>query len=101
MSLEVFLTLVGCISAFTALVVEAGKDLFPKNRNYNVTASIVSFVTTIFVCMAYVVFFEQTVDNKLVICFIAVAVCSWLSSMLGFDKIKQTLIQLGVDKWVI
>lgn len=94
MSVEVFLYVIMAISVVTGLVVEALKKIIKRN-DYNIIAGYVSLVLTVCVAAGYAVWNGIGVDAKYIIFFICVAFASWLSAMLGFDKVKQAIIQIG------
>lgn len=95
--LDSFLITLFAISVITSLVVQAIKQILDeKGINYsaNALASIVSIVLSIFSMIAYVVLENVAFTNSLVIYVIVIIVGSWLCSMLGYDKVKQTLLQI-------
>lgn len=94
MTVEVFVYLIMAISVVTGLVVEALKMIVKRN-DYNIIAGFVAIILTICAAGGYAIWNQITIDARYVIFFIGVAFASWLSAMLGFDKVKQALIQIG------
>lgn len=94
MSVEIFVYVIMAISIVTGLVVEALKMIIPRN-DYNIIAGFVAVILTVIAATGYALWNEILIDTKYIIFFTGVAFASWLSAMLGFDKIKQALIQIG------
>ena len=82
----------------TTLVTEAAKKML-GDRKYsaNLLAACLSVVVSVFVCGAYVITKEVALTPKVWVGLVSLVVLSWLCSMLGFDKVKQTLLQLRGD----
>ena len=92
------LTAFAVISALTSLTVEALKKIFnAKGIKYssNLLAAIVSVVLTIAICVGGVLYSGVPFTIQEVIIMIAMTFLSFLSSTVGFDKIKQLFEQLG------
>lgn len=82
------------ISALTGLTVEALKKIFTELKleyKSNVLAAIVSVIITLAYCGGYVVLAGESITAPLVVNAIVLMFLSWLTAMLGYDKIKQTL----------
>ena len=91
-------TALAVISALTSLTVEALKKIFnEKGIKYssNLLAAIVSVVLTIAICVGGVLYSGVPFTIQEVIIMIAMTFLSFLSSTVGFDKVKQLLEQLG------
>lgn len=93
-SVELFMFILSAISVITGLVVEAFK-VFYKTDCYNLLAGIVAIALTAITSVFYALWYPVIIDCKYIIFFICLAFASWLSAMLGFDKIKQALLQIG------
>lgn len=80
-------------SAFTGLIVEAIKKMIDVKRP-NIVAAIVSVIVGIVVSIGYIYLsrIPFTIDSILYI--IGIVVLSWLVSMLGYDKVIQTILQI-------
>jgi hypothetical protein len=84
------------IASMTGLVTEAVKRLLTElNVKYysNTLAGVVSIVLSIIVGTSYVVFTDATFNAKTAVCIFALALISWVGSMIGYDKIIQLIGQ--------
>lgn len=93
MTSEVFMSLLLIISVFTSLCTEAVKKQFEGANN--VLAGSVSVIVSVATCVGYVIFTSATIDAKLIFSFVVLCVVGWMCSMLGYDKVIQTIKQLG------
>lgn len=94
MDIQNFLIIVSGISIVTGLIVEAIKKTIECDL-YNIIAGAVAVVLSMLVGVCYAVCVPVEVDARYVIFYLCVALASWLSAMLGFDKVKQALLQMG------
>lgn len=94
MNTEMFASLLLTISLLTSLMTEAIKKACPE-ISCNVTAGLVTTAVTVFSCLYFVAANHPTVDFQFIMTCIALWVMSWLSAMLGYDKVIQTLKQIG------
>lgn len=80
-------------SAFTGLIVEAIKKMINVKKP-NIVAAIVSVIVGIVVSIGYIYInhIAFTLDSILYV--IGIVVLSWLVSMLGYDKVIQTILQI-------
>lgn len=82
------------ISILTGLIVEALKkclDEFKVTYKANLLAALVAIVLSLGYCCGYIVLTGATLTGELVVNGIVLILMSWLTAMLGYDKIKQTL----------
>lgn len=65
------------------------------DRKYsaNLLAAIVSVVTAGLICTAYIILTETVLTPKVWVYIVAVTILSWLCAMVGYDKVKETLLQ--------
>lgn len=96
MTTSMFLVLLTLFSAITGLITEGVKKMAKDKANlsYNIVALIISLVVGIVGCAIYyqlnnILF---TVNN--VIYMVLMGFASGLVSMVGFDKVKQTVEQI-------
>ena len=93
MTIQLFMFLFTIGSLVSSLLTEAIKKSY-KNVSTNVIALIdavcVGVVGT--VCAYILMGIAFTLSN--VICIVLMAVCVWIGSMVGYDKVMQTLSQL-------
>ena len=94
MSVEAFLILLTAFSVITSLVTEAAKKV------YKAASNIVALVCSIVVSMAgsvvYFIYTDLPVTPKTVCFAFLLIIANWLCSMVGYDKVMQTLSQMGV-----
>ena len=96
MTWKVFLTLLLVISTLTSLVVEALKKFIGEDKKYssNLLAGIVAIVLSVVIGICYCIFFKIAFSSQIIIYIIALVLLSWLCSMLGYDKVIQSITQL-------
>ena len=98
MNSQFLLYVLAGIAVLTSLTVEALKKLFnEKEINYssNLLAVIVSTVLTVAICVEYILYTGITFTVQIAVTMIALIYLSFLSSTVGFDKVKQMIEQLG------
>lgn len=102
MNLEIFLIALFAVSLFTGLFTEAIKKwLDERGKTYysNALAGYVAVVLSVVVSVGYVILTEAALNAKMAVYLIALMVLSWLSSMIGYDKVVQTIQQIvGMKK---
>ena len=102
MNLEIFLIVLFAVSLFTGLFTEAIKKwLDERGKTYysNALAGYVAVVLSVVVSVGYVILTEAALNAKMAVYLIALMVLSWLSSMIGYDKVVQTIQQIvGMKK---
>lgn len=91
---ELMILLLAC-SAFTALVTEAVKKTVGDVLPSNILVAVVSVVVAGLICAGYVVMYDVALTTKTWVEIIALIILSWLCAMCGFDKVKQTILQIG------
>ncbi|MBQ9720325.1 MAG: aminopeptidase [Oscillospiraceae bacterium] len=99
MNYEFFAIALLIVSTLTGLVTEAVKKLRDERgmaTKPNTTAGIISLVLSVALGIAYIIFTAQEFTAQAIITIIALVFLSWLCAMLGYDKVIQTLAQLGV-----
>lgn len=97
MTFETFLILLLVITSFTTLFVEGIKKILEesgKTYKANILAGVTAAVLSVLVSAGYVIITETILNDKMWVYLIALVLLSWLSSMLGYDKIKQTILQI-------
>lgn len=80
-------------SLMTGLIVEAIKKMVEVKRA-NVVAAVVSVIVGIAVPVGYIVMNKILLDVNALLYIVSIVVLSWLCSMLGFDKVVQTISQI-------
>ena len=93
MTIELFIYLFTIGSTVASLLTQAIKKAYPdvsSNILALFSASVVGAIGTVFAYILIGVAFS--VQN--IICIVLMAVCIWIGSMLGYDKVLQTIRQL-------
>ena len=93
MTMTLFMFLLSFGASVTSLFTEALKRVF-ENVPSNVIALVSAVVVGIGGTSAVYVILEIPFDIKNIVCIILMTFCIWLSAMVGYDKLKQTLDQL-------
>jgi len=93
--MEMFLVAFFAISVITSLVVEGIKVLL-GDRAYsaNTLAAVVSVLVSVVSAVCYTVDNCVPLDEKNIVIYFLLCVGSWLCSMLGYDKVKQAILQI-------
>ena len=95
MTIEVFLLMLLAVSIFTGLTVEGIKVLLgDKKYSSNILACVVSIVLSVIVGVCYCILTMTIFDARIIICILALVFLSWLSAMVGYDKVIQSITQL-------
>lgn len=97
MSFEIFLLLLMIVSILTGLVTEGIKKLLDevkKPYRANLLAGIVAVVLSIGVDSGYIILTETAMNEKMAVILIALVLLSWLSAMVGYDKVIQAIGQI-------
>lgn len=100
MNIEFFLLMLMIVSIFTGLFTEAIKKVLDegKKKYYsNMLAGAVAVVLSIITWGAYVVMMEAQINAKMAVILIALVLLSWLSAMVGYDKVIQAISQFKVQ----
>ena len=98
MSITLFITILTIGGMVTALLTEAIKKMY-ANMKKDYSANIIALVNAIVVgcggtSVVYMLMnIPWTVNN--IICMVLMTVAVWIASMLGFDKVLQTVNQIA------
>lgn len=101
MGFDVFIALLMAISVFTGLFTEAIKKFLQErgNKYYpNALAGYVSIALSVITGIGYMIVIGASINAKMAICLISLMLLSWLGSMVGYDKVIQTITQLKDNK---
>lgn len=101
MTLHVFLGLLIMVSILTGWLTEGVKKLLQeRNKTYraNALAGCCSVILSVVVGIAYTVLTETVINSQMAVYLIALVLLSWLGSMVGYDKIIQTISQYKINK---
>ena len=85
-------------STMTGLVTEAIKKILSEHGvryKPNTLAGIVSVVLSAAISIAYIIVTSLEVTTAVVVCAAILTIMSWLCSMVGYDKVMQTIQQFA------
>lgn len=88
-------------SALTGLVTEAIKKIlteYSKTYRANTLAGIVSTVLSICIGSGYIIMSNLEFTSQNIVSLVALVFMSWLCSMVGYDKVLQTIEQIKMGK---
>lgn len=90
------LSALACISILTSLTVEAIKKIVGDKIkiSYNLLAAIIAIILTIAVSAGYLIYTGTAFTAQIAVIIVAMVFLSFLSSTVGFDKVKQMIEQL-------
>lgn len=99
MTITMFLMLLSAFSALSGVTTEGIKKLITDKQNfsYNIIALIVSLIIGGIGCTIYYQLSSIPFTLNNIIYIILMGLASGLCSMVGYDKLKQTITQLNVD----
>lgn len=92
MTIELFMFLFTVGSLASSLITQAIKKSMPKVPS-NIAALICAGVVGILGTMAAYVLLGIAFDLKNLICIALMTACIWVGSMVGYDKVMQTISQ--------
>ena len=101
MSASIFLMLLSLFSVITGLVTEGIKKIAKDKANlsYNIIALIIALIVGVVGCGVYYQLNDILFTTNNIIYMVLMGLSSGLVSMVGFDKVKQTIEQVvGVIK---
>lgn len=94
--LDVFLVGLLVVSTLTGLVTEGVKKILIEHEiNYkaNTMAGIVALFISALAGLGYVIFTNTAITGQVIVCIVALVFMSWLSAMVGYDKVIQAINQ--------
>ena len=97
MNITAFLFLFSIFSVLTGLVVEAIKKFISdkENRSYNIIVLIVALIIGIVGTLLYYYMSGTVISMTSLIFAILMGFASALGAMIGYDKVKEAIAQLG------
>ena len=96
MTLQTFLLGLMIVSTLTALLTEALKKVFQEMKvSYypNALAGYSTVSISIAVGVAYIVLTNARLNAEMIVYLVALIFLSWLSAMVGYDKVIQAIAQ--------
>ena len=96
MTTTTFLILLSAFSIISSLITEGIKKLVHDKANlpYNLVTLVTAMIIGIAGCAIYYRFYAISFTVNNIICMLLMGFASGLSSMVGFDKVKQAIEQL-------
>lgn len=97
MTIETFMMVLLIVSTLTGLFTEALKKCFDEcKRKYysNLLAGATAVVLSLAIGIAYIVLEGLAWSDKMAVYLIALVFLSWLSAMVGYDKVMQAISQI-------
>ena len=95
MSNEVFLMLLMVVSVLVSLTTEAlKKALSGKEVSNNLLVGVPAIALSVIIGVCYCIITSTPITQVTIIYIIALVFMSWLCSMLGYDKVMQTIKQM-------
>ena len=101
MTLHVFLSGLLVVSTLTSLVTEGVKKwLQERDKKYyaNALAGYIAIGLSLLVSIGYIVLAGAAVNAQVVVYAIALMLLSWVSAMVGYDKVVQAIAQFKDEK---
>jgi hypothetical protein len=95
-SFDVFMIGLFVVSALTGLTTEAIKHILTAlkvNYQSNVLSGIVAVLLSMGVGFCYILATGMAITVQSVVCIVVLAFASWLSAMVGYDKVIQIINQ--------
>jgi len=95
MSSGFLISALAIISGLTSLTVEAIKKLLGDHKySSNLLAAIVAVILTVAVSAGYMIYFDVALTPQIAVIVVTMTFLSFLTSTVGYDKVKQLLEQL-------
>lgn len=93
MTIELFMFLFTVGSLASSLLTQALKKA-AKDLSSNITALISALVVGVGGTLAAYILMGIELSMKNIICLVLMAACVWVGSMVGYDKVLQTIAQI-------
>ena len=94
----ILLTITATLTSLATEAIKKTCSLDSKKISLNVLAAAVSIICALIVGLSYIILAEIAIGPKIIVYFLALIILSWLSSTVGYDKIKETIKQIGFLK---
>lgn len=101
MSYEIFLLGLLVVSTLTGLCTESIKIWLADHKikyHANTLAGYVALVLSVGVMAAYIILTGAAINAQMAVYLIALMLLSWLSAMIGYDKVIQAISQFKSTK---
>lgn len=90
------LIILAIASSMSSLVTEAIKKTFGNQINVSneILTAIVSVITSLLVCMCYIVLMDVTFTLKVGVYIVIIIVLAFISASVGYDKVTEVIGQI-------
>lgn len=95
MTVEIFLTLLVFFSTATSLATEAFKKLVGNKIPYNILVLIIAMIVGCVGVYVYYILNNIEINSINIIYLVLMGIANWIGAMVGYDKIKQLINQMG------
>ena len=95
MTVEIFLTLLVFFSTATSLATEAFKKLVGNKIPYNILVLIIAMIVGCVGVYVYYILNNIEINSINIIYLVLMGIANWIGAMVGYDKIKQLIHQMG------
>ena len=95
MTVEIFLTLLVFFSTATSLATEAFKKLVGNKIPYNILVLIIAMIVGCVGVYVYYILNNIEINSINIIYLVLMGIVNWIGAMVGYDKIKQLINQMG------
>lgn len=95
MTVEIFLTLLVFFSTATSLATEAFKKLVGNKIPYNILVLIIAMIVGCVGVYVYYILNNIEINSINIIYLVLMGIANWIGAMVGYDKIKQLINQIG------
>ena len=95
MTVEIFLTLLVFLSTATSLATEAFKKLVGNKIPYNILVLIIAMIVGCVGVYVYYILNNIEINSINIIYLVLMGIANWIGAMVGYDKIKQLINQMG------
>ena len=95
MTVEIFLTLLVFFSTATSLATEAFKKLIGNKIPYNILVLIIAMIVGCVGVYVYYILNNIELNSINIIYLVLMGIANWIGAMVGYDKIKQLINQMG------
>lgn len=97
MTASIFLILLSLFSVITGLITEGIKNMArdKANLSYNIVALVIALIVGTVGCAVYYQLNDIAFTTNNIIYIVLMGLSSGLVSMVGFDKVKQTIEQIA------
>lgn len=98
MNIQTFIILLTILATVTSLLTEAVKSFLDAEQVKYASNMLVLFIAIVVGCLGTAVYYiavdvDITLLNIILLFFMGI--CNWIGAMVGYDKVKQAIEQIG------